>query len=283
MSSSSNTQSYSSILAALLPPNTAAPVLPPPSPPHSQKPRATNPDLVSAIASLELHPVLETLLHILNGDLASAHFLVRHMQSPPAWEGMALHALLHRYEGHISNSRAWYTDIAGCGVLEYIWAEKGDVDAARDPAAVHKMARKAIDADDKAKEEAGLSDKDAEAKHSAQNNADDKDATAVGTTAAQEKSKGLPKATAFLDRVAAVQGAATAPHKFDGGAEAYEQEIQDLQRISETECRRLLAWCEVKYGTEKLVDARSEYAPMSEKISEMATKQVMGGEGWRQF
>ena len=183
----------------------------------------------------------------------------------------------------ISNARAWYTDIAGCGVLEYIWATEGDVDAARDSASVHKTAREAIDADNKAKEEAGLTEKEAEAKHSAQNNADDKDASAVGTSAAQEKSKGLPKATAFLDRVAAAQGVANAPHKFEGGAEAFEKEVQELQRISEIECRRLLAWCEVKYGTEKWANATGEYAAMSEKISEIATKQVMGGEGWREF
>lgn len=38
------------------------------------------------------------------------------------------------------------------------------------------------------------------AKHSAQNKAGNKDASTVGTSAAQEKSKGLPKATAMYCR-----------------------------------------------------------------------------------
>jgi hypothetical protein len=51
-------------------------------------PRATFPALTSSISALELHPTLEAALHLLNGDLPSAHFLVRHMQGPPAVEGM---------------------------------------------------------------------------------------------------------------------------------------------------------------------------------------------------
>jgi len=239
--------------------------------------------LTSTIASLELHPALETFLHILNADLASAHFLVRHMQSPPAWEGMLLHALLHRFEGHISNGRAWYTDIAGAAVLEYVWGSEGTVDEVRDSAGLKKAAAEAIEQEKKAKEEAGRLDKDIDAKHSAQNNADDKDASAPGTTAAQEASNSLPRVTKFLNRVAKVQELATAPHKFEGGKDAFEKELEELRNESEVECRRLLAWCEVKYGTESLQDAREEYAPMSEKIAEIATKQVMGGEGWRKF
>ncbi|RMZ15499.1 hypothetical protein D0860_01578 [Hortaea werneckii] len=71
----------------------SAPVLPSPSPfPH-------NPSLNHPITTLSLHPTLEALLHILNSDLASAHFLVRKMQAPPAYEGMLIHAVLHRVEG----------------------------------------------------------------------------------------------------------------------------------------------------------------------------------------
>jgi hypothetical protein len=67
--------------------------------------------LTAQIADLHLHPTLEALLHILNHDLPSAHFLVRHMQAPPAVEGMLLHGILHRAEGDFNNARAWIGDV----------------------------------------------------------------------------------------------------------------------------------------------------------------------------
>ncbi|RMY78142.1 hypothetical protein D0863_00878 [Hortaea werneckii] len=101
----------------------SAPVLPSPSPyPH-------NPSLNHPITTLSLHPTLEALLHILNSDLASAHFLVRKMQAPPAYEGMLIHAVLHRVEGDYRNAEAWYGDVShgeeqergGKGCLERCW------------------------------------------------------------------------------------------------------------------------------------------------------------------
>ncbi|OWY50997.1 GTP-binding protein sey1 [Alternaria alternata] len=68
--------------------------------------------LTATIADLHVHPTIETLLHILNHDLPSAHFLVRHMQAPPAVEGMLLHGILHRAEGDFDNARAWVGDVA---------------------------------------------------------------------------------------------------------------------------------------------------------------------------
>lgn len=68
--------------------------------------------LTAIIADLHVHPTLEALLHILNADLPSAHFLVRHMQAPPAVEGMLLHGILHRAEGDFNNARAWVEDVA---------------------------------------------------------------------------------------------------------------------------------------------------------------------------
>jgi hypothetical protein len=70
-----------------------------------------HPSLTATIADLHLHPSLEALLHILNHDLSSAHFLVRHMQAPPAVEGMLLHGILHRAEGDMGNARAWVGDV----------------------------------------------------------------------------------------------------------------------------------------------------------------------------
>ncbi|KAL8696457.1 MAG: hypothetical protein Q9201_007645, partial [Fulgogasparrea decipioides] len=93
-----------------------APLLPPAKP--------NSPDLAAAISSLSVHPTLETALHILNADLPSAHFLVRHMQSPPAYEGMFLHGILHRVEGDYDNARAWYSNVSDSEVFRYVWREE---------------------------------------------------------------------------------------------------------------------------------------------------------------
>lgn len=82
---------------------------PPPLLPPSRSPFHT--ELTSLISALQVHPTLEAALHILNHDLPAAHFLVRHMQAPPAVEGMYLHAILHRVEGDCDNARAWYADV----------------------------------------------------------------------------------------------------------------------------------------------------------------------------
>ncbi|KAJ8071525.1 hypothetical protein OCU04_001840 [Sclerotinia nivalis] len=94
-----------------------APLLPPASP-H-------DPTLTSEIASLQLHPTLETALHILNLDLPSAHFLARHMQSTPAFEGMYLHGILHRIEGDYDNARAWYSDVKESEIYSRLWGRSG--------------------------------------------------------------------------------------------------------------------------------------------------------------
>ncbi|ESZ89955.1 hypothetical protein SBOR_9664 [Sclerotinia borealis F-4128] len=94
-----------------------APLLPPASP-H-------DPTLTSEIASLQLHPTLETALHLLNLDLPSAHFLTRHMQSAPAFEGMYLHGILHRIEGDYDNARAWYSDVKESEVYSKLWGKGG--------------------------------------------------------------------------------------------------------------------------------------------------------------
>jgi hypothetical protein len=93
--------------------------------------KPTSPTLTPQIASLHLHPSLESALHILNGDLPSAHFLLRHMQAPPAVEGMLLHGILHRCEGDFPNARAWISDVsdACAGYLPKHRAEGVKLDA----------------------------------------------------------------------------------------------------------------------------------------------------------
>jgi hypothetical protein len=93
-------------------------VLPPP-------PSAPSQSLTHAISSLSFHPSVETALHLLNDDLVSAHFLVRHMQAAPQFESMMLHGILHRIEGDYENARAWYRDVKDSDVFRTVWGDGG--------------------------------------------------------------------------------------------------------------------------------------------------------------
>lgn len=249
----STTPTYAQLLSALLPPSLSAPILPSPSStPHL-------PSLTPHIASLRLHPTLESLLHILNADLPSAHFLLRHMQSPdpprpptlgssyaaaasptspptpapprattppadpPKAEGQLLHALLHRIELDTANARAWYADVAATAPVLFAHAW---------PA-------------------------------------------------------GLPSVDAFLARVQRVRGTAPQLARHEQAAaeeeEAVAGEVAALRRESEREIRAVLGWCEERYGTGAWEDASGEWRGHGEKVAAMAQKMVVGGEGWRQF
>ncbi|SMR56738.1 unnamed protein product [Zymoseptoria tritici ST99CH_1E4] len=162
-----------------------------------------------AIASLSLHPVLESLLHILNNDLPSAHFLLRHMQSPPAYESMLVHGLLHRVEGDYENARAWYTNLA---------------DESPQPEIFGKVWPEGMDGSDDGKGYA-----------------------------------------AFLE-----------------GLKKGEREGWVRER-GEKEWRDVFGFCEGKFGIGEVVDATGVWVEPSEHIREAAKKQLVGGEGWRQF
>lgn len=97
---------------------TYAPPLLPPSKAHDAQ-------ITTKISDLQLHPTLEAALHILNLDLPSAHFLVRHMQAEPAFEGMYLHGILHRVEGDYDNARCWYSDVQKSGMYAKVWGSEG--------------------------------------------------------------------------------------------------------------------------------------------------------------
>ncbi|KAK6415141.1 hypothetical protein LTR95_017627, partial [Oleoguttula sp. CCFEE 5521] len=84
-----------------------------------------------AITNLSLHPTLEALLHILNADLSSAHFLCRHMESAPAYEAMFIHGLLHRVEGDYRNTDAWYGDVSESEVFQSVWGSDGGLEGAK--------------------------------------------------------------------------------------------------------------------------------------------------------
>ncbi|KAK5942093.1 hypothetical protein PMZ80_006046 [Knufia obscura] len=76
------------------------------------------------IASLSIHPVLESLLHLLNCDLPSAHFLCRHAEVEPKYEFMYVHGILHRIEGDVDNTRAWYGDVKDTEAFQHTWGEE---------------------------------------------------------------------------------------------------------------------------------------------------------------
>ena len=110
---------YESLLSQC---RTNPPLLPPTAAFSKTTVRTTRtPALDHEIANLSLHPTLEAALHILNLDLPSAHFLLRHMQCAPAWEGMFLHGILHRIEGDYDNARAWYGNVKDSDVFVYVW------------------------------------------------------------------------------------------------------------------------------------------------------------------
>jgi hypothetical protein len=109
-------QPYSSLKQQLL--SKPGPVLPPPASAPLQS-------LTHTISSLMLHPSIEAALHLLNDDLVSAHFLVRHMQAAPQYESMLLHGILHRIEGDYENTREWYRDVKDSEVFRAVWGENG--------------------------------------------------------------------------------------------------------------------------------------------------------------
>ncbi|PWN45452.1 hypothetical protein IE81DRAFT_339387 [Ceraceosorus guamensis] len=79
--------------------------------PEHEHSKGRRPHLTSKIADLHCHPALEAALHLANGDLYSAHFLVRKSQGG-AKELDWGHAILHRLEGDYGNAKCWYTDLS---------------------------------------------------------------------------------------------------------------------------------------------------------------------------
>lgn len=117
----------------------------PPTSPHKvhiqQQPPPRD---LPTISSLSLHPVIESLVHLLNCDLPSAHFLCRHAQVEPKFESMFVHGILHRIEGDVDNTRAWYDDVKDSDVFKHVWLESAKQGSSV-PAAAQKGWRHFID------------------------------------------------------------------------------------------------------------------------------------------
>ncbi|CAO1622957.1 unnamed protein product [Sympodiomycopsis kandeliae] len=103
MTSSSSPPSWISTLLS----KETLPTLPLPISSHG---KPINADLTSQISDSQFHPALEAGLHLANGDLYNAHFLVRKSQGG-AKELDWGHAVLHRLEGDMGNAKCWYTDL----------------------------------------------------------------------------------------------------------------------------------------------------------------------------
>ncbi|EON61786.1 hypothetical protein W97_01003 [Coniosporium apollinis CBS 100218] len=243
---SSNPPTFQSIRSQLsaIPP----PLLPPG---HSRLPALT-----AQIASLLLHPTLEASLHLLNHDLPSAHFLVRKMQAAPAFEGMLLHAMLHRIEGDYDNARAWYADCAGAAAVEWCWGEEGERGDV--PPAVKK------EGDGKGSG-GGKGDDEWDGMAS---NADELEEIET-TKGPRRGGAALRRALEFVDAVQKL--------KRDG-----EGDKRELEEVSGREIRGMLDWCVRRFGTEEVLDASGAWR-QSEAHREMQVDMTTGGKGFRKF
>jgi len=197
--------------------------------PISPPGKSHDPTLTALIADLALHPTLEAALHLLNADLPSAHFLVRHMSSHPAVEGMLLHAILHRIEGDYDNNRAWGRDVAakdaheleGSGVLVAIYPPVTP---------------------------------------------GEKDTMTVRERAAY--------ASACFLRLTDDVEAFCRGGKGDRGM---------LEGRCKEEMKRVMEWCEGKFGTGRWVDASEAWVRPSQEVRDMGNDMVSGDKGWRKF
>lgn len=204
--------------------------------------------LTATIADLQLHPTLEALLHILNHDLPSAHFLVRHMQAAPAVEGMLLHGILHRAEGDFDNARAWISDVQDA-CEGYVPKKK---------AAGEKLEGNVLDL------VRGKEGKD-----------DVIDFVYRPDEEGKVKGQSKDKAQKLVDDVQAWRRRKWNERKDEDG-----KEIEDRIR---REAERLLEWCKSKFGGGEWKDATKAWVKNSEEINKMSGDMVSGGKGYRDF
>lgn len=233
----SSSPEYSFVLESLLPPVCPHHILSLPVSPRKPQIPSHN------ISNLSIHPVLESALHILNMDLPSAHFLLRHMQAAPASEAMYLHGLLHRIEGDLDNTRAWYGDVKDAEAFRWVWGGMGPEGAASSV-------------------EEGQNER---------------------SMASADEAFG--SAMAFLDQVELYKNSLLSSRAGSKNVSGKPQALseQELVDISIREIRRVLSFCERKFGTSPVVDASKVWVSMNEKHADKAAEMITGGEGWREF
>lgn len=254
--------SYSTLLAQLR--ATCPTPLLPPSKPHT-------PSLASVIASLALHPTLEAALHMLNHDLVSAHFLVRHMQAAPAYEGMLLHGILHRIEGDYDNARVWYRDVSRSDVFRHVWGKPhyGDDDEGGNNDDDHDD-----DVDDDDHDGKKDNERDLETVMIFLSRIQRLKQTGASQTLSSSKPKPSPQSTPTTasDRSPSPAAAAPAP-----------DEHAHLISQSQDELDRVIAWCDRKFSHEPWLDASEAWVRPSDKIQKIGQEMVTGNAGFRKF
>lgn len=259
-------QSYASIRCALF--HNVHPCFPPT--------KCKDPKLTADIAALQFHPALEAALHIQNHDLVSAHFLVRHMQGPPAFEGMLLHGVLHRLEGDFGNARAWYSDAKESDVYRKVhggygitWKQYKEWERKKEERKAKKAdaAREAEKGKEKEEEESGDSDSDEES-------SDDelKQYFSYRQEYSWDEEPDLDRGQIFLNQMQ--------KYVESGGKEGDEKALWD-QNFEEIEA--ILSFCARKFGTLRIMDASGAWVEPPKEIRQMGQDQVSGNSRFRKF
>ncbi|KAK5231976.1 hypothetical protein LTR47_006816 [Exophiala xenobiotica] len=259
--STSTSTSYKCVLSTLTPPST-------PHTPLSLPVSPAKPHIPShAISSLQVHPVIEAALHLLNLDLPSAHFL-----APPAWEAMYAHGILHRLEGDIDNARAWYGDVKDAQVFQAVWGGgEGDTLSG--------------DAD---------GDGDGDRDNSTSSSSSSSHADANGGTNNNNNNQAFNKACKFLDQVeiykssilSSSSSSSSSSSKATSGPAPSSTSPAPADMIRTTslaELNHFLKFCERKFTTAPILDASSVWTSMADKHKDQAAQMITGGEGWREF
>ena len=91
---------------------------------------------------------------------------------------------------------------------------------------------------------------------------------------------GVDEARSFIDRVEKWRKEG---QKGYSAKEEYEAETERLKEESLGELKRVLEFCERKFGTGEVEEASKAWVKMDAKHAEKASEMVTGGEGWRQF
>lgn len=188
------------------------------------------------------------------------------MQAAPATEAMYIHGILHRIEGDLDNTRAWYGDVKSSEVFQSVWTGMDSEDGGRPPSV-----------------KARASDQEPQAldghirKNSVQSTG-----TSGQTTPSAEA---FDSAMSFVDQVESykVNSLSSASRPKQDSAKSVVPEEETLAEVSLRELRRVLSFCAGKFGTESVADASNIWVAMNEKHADKAAEMIVGGEGWREF
>ncbi|KAF4554024.1 Hypothetical protein D9617_5g069000 [Elsinoe fawcettii] len=248
--------------------------------------KSYDPKMTDRIASLYVHPTLEALLHILNLDLPSAHFLVRHMQAAPQIEGMYIHGLLHRIEGDYDNCRAWYADVCTSPAFLSFYSPGASVTS--DPPTSESQSK------DQAPKASYSNYKDSSfpsplqflsSSRDLEDDLDDESHSSLQSgsneprilhTKAGGKLASQTSARYFISAIQKLRNTSTSSPE-------YAQRKAELEKASEAEIEALVKFCMDKYGSKQLKDATTVWVQPGEEHRAMGEEMVSGGEGWRKF